>query len=186
MCHGNEEWCNFWWEIDLWLQNWHKEFDKFWSKHSKVSKMFTVIGSFTGKNIMFELKNTEELFFMALKSLCKIWREIDFSFQKWHEEFDTFWTEHWKVSKISTLMHSFWAKYKLIELKKYRGITFHDTKVWWKNCKGVDLSFQNSFEQYDKFWPEPLWSLKNLHFHGHFLAKVYKVWVKNVPRSYVW
>ena len=44
--------------------------------------MFTVIGSFTGKNIMFELKNTEELFFMALKSLCKIWREIDFSFQK--------------------------------------------------------------------------------------------------------
>ena len=56
MCHDNEEWCKNWRGIDLSVQNWHEEFDKFWPEHSKISKSCTLIGCFWPKYIMFELK----------------------------------------------------------------------------------------------------------------------------------
>ena len=46
MCHGNEEWCKNWRGIGLSVQNWHQEFDIFWPKHSKISKICTLIGCF--------------------------------------------------------------------------------------------------------------------------------------------
>ena len=75
ICHDNEEWCKIWRGIDLSFQNWHKEFDKFWPEHSKVSKIFTLIGSFWAKYILFELKNTEELSFMKPKRDSKFGEE---------------------------------------------------------------------------------------------------------------
>ena len=62
----------------------------------------------------------------------KIWREIDLSFQNWHEEFDKFWCEHSKASNVFTLMGPFWAKYLLFELKKYREVIFHQTEEGYK------------------------------------------------------
>ena len=62
----------------------------------------------------------------------KIWIGIDLSFQNWDEEFDGFWPEHLKASKIFILMGSFWAKYILLELKKYRGVIFHETEEGYK------------------------------------------------------
>ena len=73
----------------------------------------------------------------------KIWREIDLSFQNWHKEFDKFWPEHSKVSKIVTLIGSFWPKYAFFELKKYRGVIFHETEEGYKIWRGIDLSFEN-------------------------------------------
>ena len=64
--------------------------------------------------------------------MIKIWRRIDLSFQNWHKEFDGFWLENSKVSKIYTLMSCFWPKYIMFEIKKYRGAIFHDTRVWCK------------------------------------------------------
>ena len=61
-----------------------------------------------------------------------IWRGIDLSFQNWHEEFDEFWHDHSKVSKTCTLIGSFARIYIMFELKKYRGIIFHDTEGWCK------------------------------------------------------
>ena len=42
MCHGNEEWCKIWREIDLSVQNWHEEwgtcaFINGWGEFSKLS-----------------------------------------------------------------------------------------------------------------------------------------------------
>ena len=37
----------------------------------------------------------------------KICCGIDLSFQNWHKEFDESWLDHWKVSKIYTLMGCF-------------------------------------------------------------------------------
>ena len=40
-----------------WLvQNWHEEFDGFWSEHSKISKICTLMGCFWWNGITFELK----------------------------------------------------------------------------------------------------------------------------------
>ena len=40
--HETEKGYKIWREIDLSLQNWHKEFDKCWPEHSKISKIFTI------------------------------------------------------------------------------------------------------------------------------------------------
>ena len=106
-------------------------------------------------------------------------------FQDWHKEFDKFWPEHSKISKVFTLMGSFWAKYILFELKKYRGVIFHETEVGYKIWRGInlccfkidirnltnsDLSSQNS---------------QDFHFNGLLLNKIYIVWAKKVQRSYL-
>ena len=84
----------------------------------------------------------------------QIWRWIDLSFQNWHQEFEKFWPEHSKVSKLFTLMGFFWAKYILFKLKKYRGVIFHETEEGYKIWREIDLSFQNWHKEFDKFWPK--------------------------------
>ena len=46
ICHDNEDWCKTGGGIDLLLQNWHKEFDKFWPEYLNISKKFTLMDSF--------------------------------------------------------------------------------------------------------------------------------------------
>ena len=141
--HETEEGYKIWRGIDLAFQNWHKEFDKFWPEHLQVSKIFTLIGSFWAKYILFKLKKYRRVIFHEIEDGYKIWRGIDLSFQDWHKEFDKFWTQHSKVSKIFTLIGSFWAKYILFELKKYRGVIFHETQEGYEIWRGIDLSFQD-------------------------------------------
>ena len=88
------------------------------------------------------------------EDLSEIWRGTDFSFQIWHKEFEEFCPEHLKVSNIFILMGFFWAKYKLFELKKYRGVIFHETEEEYNIWRGIDLPFQNWHKEFDKFWPE--------------------------------
>ena len=115
---------------------------------------------------------------------CKIWRGIDL-FQSWHEEFDEFWLKHLEVSKIVILMCSFWAKYILFELNKYRGIIFYDTEEGYKIWRGIDLSFQNWHKEFDKFWPEHSKFSKNVFLIGSLWAKYILFELKKVQRSYL-
>ena len=67
-CHNNEEWYQIWRGVVLSVQHWHEKLDKFWPKHSKISKICTLISCLWPKYIMFELKKSiEELCLMALK-----------------------------------------------------------------------------------------------------------------------
>ena len=47
-------------------------------------------------------------------------------------------------------MGSFSAKYILFELKKYRGVIFHETEGGYKIWRGINL-FQNWRKEFDKF-----------------------------------
>ena len=58
-CHDNEEWWNIWRGTDLSVQNQHEEFEKFWSEHLKISKIFFLIDCFWTKHIKFELKKVQ-------------------------------------------------------------------------------------------------------------------------------
>ena len=82
----------------------------------------------------------------------KIWGGIDLSFQNWHEEFDEFWPEHTKISKVSTFNEFLLTKAYTFELKKYRGVIFHDTEEWWKKIwRKPDLWFGKWHEKFGKF-----------------------------------
>ena len=93
---------------------------------------------------------------MKLKRDTKFGEELTCRFKIDIRNLTKFDPEHPKVSKIFILMSSFWAKYILFELKKYRGIIFHETEEGYKIWRGIDLSFQNWHKEFDKFWPEHL------------------------------
>ena len=61
-------------------------------------------------------ESTEELSLIALKNWCKIWRQFDFYFLKWHEEFGKFSLEHVRKSKnwvfswvLLSIVENVWA-----------------------------------------------------------------------------
>ena len=141
MCHDNEEWCKIWRGIDLSFQNWHGEFDKFWLEHLEVSKMFTLMCSFLAEyNVVWARK-------VQRSYLSWHWRVIQNLEKNRHVVSKLTWgiwrilTEHLKISKTLTLMGSFWAEYILFELKKYRGVIFHDTEEWYKIGWRIGLLF---------------------------------------------
>ena len=123
-------------------------------EYSKVSKILTLMGSFWAKYILFELKKYRGVIFHETQEGYKIWRGVDRSYQNWHKEFDIFWPENSKVSKIFALMGSFWVKYILFELKNYREGIFHDIEGWYKIWRKTDLSFGKWHEEFGKFSPE--------------------------------
>ena len=56
-----------------WLvQNWHEEFNKFWSKHSEISKICTLMGCFWPKYIMLQLRKYREVMFDGTRDCLKI------------------------------------------------------------------------------------------------------------------
>ena len=59
-----------------------------------------------------------------------------------------------KVSKNCTLTGSYCGKYLIFDLKKYRGVIFHDTEEWCKIWKKTDLWFWKWHEEFGKFSPE--------------------------------
>ena len=56
ICHENEKWCKNWRGINFSVQNWYEQFEEFWFKHSKISKISTLMGYLWPKYIMFDLK----------------------------------------------------------------------------------------------------------------------------------
>ena len=121
---------------------------------------------------MFELKKYRGVIFHDTEGWYKIWRGIDLSFQNWQEEFDIVWLEHLGVSKIFPLMGSFWAKFVWAI-----GVILHDIEEWYKIWRGINLSFENWHEEFDNF-DLITESLKNIHFNGLLLSKVYIVLAK--------
>ena len=133
---------------------------KFDPSTRKSKKEIILMGSFWAKYLLFELKKYRGVILHETEEGYKIWRGINSSFQNWHKEFDKIWPEHSKVSKIFILMGSFWAKYILFELKKYRGVILHETEEGYKIWRGIDSSFQNWHKEFDKIWLEHLKSQK--------------------------
>ena len=131
------------------------------------------------------LKSTEKLCVMIMKNDAKFEEEltIDLPFQNWHEGFDEFWTEHWKVSKIFILMCSFWEKDILFELKKYRGVIFRETEKGYKIWRGINLSFKNWHKEFVKFWPECLKASTIFTLMGSFWGKYILFELKKLQRS---
>ena len=100
---------------------------------------------------MYELKIYRGVRCHGNEEWCKVWRGTDLPFQNWYEEVDGFWPRYLEVSEIFALMGSFWPKYIMFELKKYRGVMFDSTEDWWKVWRKTDLCFSKWHEEFGKF-----------------------------------
>ena len=78
--YDKEEWCKILKGIYLSFQNWHEEFEKFWPKHSKDSKMCTSVSSFWTKNIMFKLKKLSGAVSDGTEDWCKFEEKLTCAF----------------------------------------------------------------------------------------------------------
>ena len=97
MSHDTEEWCKIWRKTDL-FQEW-QNLVEFWSKQSKVSKMYTLIGSFRAKYRSFDLNKYRRVL-MTLKSHVKFEEKLTCGLEMTWNEFGKFSPEHLKVSKL--------------------------------------------------------------------------------------
>ena len=82
----------------------------------------------------------------------KIWRGIALSVQNWHEEFDEFWAEHSKISRIWILRGCFWPKYIMFQLKKCIGVM-----LLAQQSKMAELNQNKNSKQ--PHWPDAVWKL---------------------------
>ena len=158
MCYNNEEWYKIWKETDLPVQNWHKEFDKFWPEHSKIWKICTLMDCFWPKYVMLELRNYRRVMFDCTQNWYKVWRKTDLHFQKWHEELNKFLPEHLEVSKLGPSWRPFVQSWKCVSLKftgklrvmimkndaKFEEELTRQFKIDMKNLTTFDLSTQKS------------------------------------------
>ena len=105
LCHDNEKWYKISRGIDLSVQNWHEEFDKFGPEHSKISKICNLMGFFWTKYIMFELKKYRGIMFDGTEHWCNIWRKSDLCFEKW-----LFLAIQQTATHKEHLWYSFWSE----------------------------------------------------------------------------
>ena len=119
----------------------------------EIVKTGIFMRSICPKEKMYELQTYRGVISNDTEEWWKLWIGIDLSFQNWLKEFDEFWLEISKVSKMYTLMGCFWPKY-MFELKKYRRAIFHDTKVSCKIWRKIDFWFGKWHEECGKFSPE--------------------------------
>ena len=135
--------------------------------------------------LLFKVENAWATNYMSYRGVIsndteewwKIWREIDLSFQNWHKEFDEFWLQNSKVSKIYTFMGCFLPNYIMFELKKYRGVMFNCTQDWYKIWKKTGLFFQKTDMRNLANFHQSTWKSPNWDFDGILLSKVTNVWV---------
>ena len=121
--------------------------------HVKFYQICALVGSFYWKYIKFQLKKYKVFMSHDPEGWCKIWKKTDLLFQKW-QKFGEIRLEHSKVFKMCTSMGSFWAKYTIFELKKYRRFIFHDTEEWDKIWRKSYLLFGKWPEAFSKFSPD--------------------------------
>ena len=88
--------------------------------------------------------------------------------------------------KIGTFIGSFYLKYKMCELKIYRGVMCHDNKEWCKIWRGLDLLVQNWHEEFDEFWPKHSEISKVCTLMGYLWRKYVMLELKKAQKSYVW
>ena len=116
------------------------------------------------------LSSSQNLYFDRL-FLLKVYKisakKVQRSYVSWHwrmiqnlkkNQFGEFWFKHSKDSKIYTSIGPFCAKYITFDLRKYKGVIFHDTeessKIWkkkkrfmvWKMTWGIWQIFTRTLE----------------------------------------
>ena len=91
---------------------------RLFTAHVKFHQICTYLtGAFCWKYIKFQLKRYRAFMSPETEERRKIWREADLWFRNWHEEFEIFLPEHWKVSKLGLWQDPYIKSRKCMSLK---------------------------------------------------------------------
>ena len=86
-------------------------------------------------------------------------------FQKW-QEFDKFWPEHSKVSKMCTFIDSYCANYLMFDLKSKEELSFMtlkgDAKFDEKLTCGLENDMGNMANFHQSTWKSPNWDFDGI------------------------
>ena len=120
--------------------------------HSKVSKLGLWWDPFIQSRECMSLKFTDKLYVLTLKKNTKFERELTYRFKIDMKNLTNFNPSTWKFQKFQLLTGSFWPKYIMLELEKYRGVMFVGIEdccdIWMK----TGMCFQNWHEEFGKLW----------------------------------
>ena len=131
--------CSVWWEVTLlysfsWNCTWFGQNEpmkvqnfRLSTTHIKFHQICTLLSSLKYKILFKKYRVISH----DPEDWCKIWRKTDLFFQKW-QELGEIRLEHSKIYKTCFFICSFSEKYLMFDLKKYRGVIFHDTEGWSK------------------------------------------------------
>ena len=117
-----------------------------------VSEIYTLMGCFWPKYIMFEWQKSRGFIFHETKEWFKIWRKTDLWFRKWRN-----------LAKFhqSTQKSQNWHFYWVVLLKSENVCALnlqesygYNNEEWCKIWKEIDQAVQNWHEESDKSWPE--------------------------------
>ena len=104
------------------------------------------------------------------KEWCKIWIKTDLLFQKLQDEFGKLWPKHSKVSKVHWFLL---CKLLMFDLKKYKGVIFHDTDA--KFEEKLTCGLKNDIGNLANFHQSPR-KCQNWNFGGVLMSKVENAW----------
>ena len=86
------------------------------------------------------------------------------------------WTRALQGLKIRTFMGSFHQKWKLYDLKTYRGVMWHDNEQWCKNVKRNWLVSPKLTREIYRILTRALKNLRHVRFNELLLTKECNVW----------
>ena len=92
-------------------------------------KICTLIGCFCPKQIKIYMKKYRRVIIRDNEEWCKVCKKLTFGFKNHMSNLVNFHPITQK-SKNFTSMGYFRPKYMRFDLKKYRGVIFHDTEQW--------------------------------------------------------
>ena len=121
MFNCTQDWYKIWKKTGLFFQKLTWGLWQIFTRALESLQIGTLMAYFCLKLQMYECKTCKGVMCHDNDEWWKIWRGTDLSFQNWHGEFDEFWPEHSKISKICTLMGFFWTKYIMFDVKKSMG-----------------------------------------------------------------
>ena len=111
-----------WKGINLSVQYWHKEFNKIWLEHSKISQTYTLMGCFWPKYIMFEFRKYRGVMFNGTQDWNIVWRKNDLLPKITLRIWQIFTRAALENFKIGIFMVSFCLKLKMHKFKNCTGV----------------------------------------------------------------
>ena len=131
----------------------------------KFHQMCTLIGYFCWKYIKFQLKEVWRKYVSWYQRVVQNLKKKLFFVSKMTRIWCEFWLICTKKSEIFALwLIPFLAKYTTLDLKKYKGVIFHDIEESCKIWRKTDLGFGKWHEEFIKFSSEHYLKVSTLVF----------------------